>query len=57
LTKSAWSFRIKASGWVGGGAYVFKVEGVDEVGHVLAAPGVELGGDDVLVASGGEVLL
>lgn len=45
------------SGWVGGGAYVFKVEGIDEVGHVLAAPGVELGGDDVLVASGGEVLL
>lgn len=37
--------------------YVLKVKGVDEVGHVPAAPFVELRGDDVLVSSGGEVLL
>jgi hypothetical protein len=39
------------------GTYVFKVKSVYEIGHVLSAPLVELGGDDVLVSSGSEVLL
>lgn len=45
---------VDVDGWR---TYVLKVEGVDEIGHVLSAPLVELGGDDVLVSSGSEVLL
>lgn len=38
-------------------AYISKVKSVDKVGHVLVTPFVELRGDDILVASGSEVLL
>lgn len=38
-------------------AYILKVQGIDQVGHVLTSPVDHLIRDDVLVASGSKPLL
>lgn len=38
-------------------AYILKVQGIDQVGHVLTSPVHHLVGDDVLIASGSKPLL
>jgi hypothetical protein len=37
--------------------YVLEVKGVEQVGHVLSSPVVQLRSDDVLVSSSGEIFL